>query len=83
MKLLKQDIDWHIYDVNTNEYLGEVFGDGDETKLWIKPPAEIPTYFQRHVDFSFFRIDNDGYIIIPTELYNAITVFVPYYITSH
>ena len=74
-KIFKQNIDWHIDDLQTGKYLGEVFSSDDTTQIWIKNPLEIPSYLKRQIEFGFATINHNGYIVIPTIDYNNLTEF--------
>ena len=76
-KIFKQNIDWHINDLQTGKYLGEVFSFGslDTIQIWIKNPLDVPSYLKRQIEFGFATINDDGYIVISAIDYENITEY--------
>jgi len=71
-KILVQDIDWHVWDKRSGNYLGEVFDQVDTVDLWIKDLSKMPIEIQRQIDFGFAFINDKGYVQMPASIYNTL-----------
>ena len=68
-------MDSHITENETGKYLGEVFIYENETEIWIKNPENIPQLLKQLLKFGFAKVNDNGYIVIPTCDYENITEY--------
>ena len=75
-KLFTQTIDLNINDYKTKKDLGAVvIHENDYTIIELNNPYAVPNWIKQHLENNVAKINDNGYIMIPNELWKNVTYF--------